>query len=237
MAEPVSAEDRRFLLVDGDPALAEALAEQLRRSGGFSVEIASPDAVIAGIDDDSYALAIVAAPAVEPDAAALIGALRAGGHDGPLLLLAASDEKLPGADAVLARPFRLAGLLQLIETLLSAAPSDFRLIGPYRFRPDEKLLVDADLTREIRLTEKEAAILEYLALAGDRTTTRELLLNEVWGYHSGVTTHTLETHVYRLRQKIETDPANAAILVSEPGGYRLAGGSTPGGIAMGQGKS
>jgi DNA-binding response OmpR family regulator len=225
MAEPVSAEDRRFLLVDGDPALAEALAEQLRRSGGFSVEIASPDAVIAGIDDDSYA------------PAALIGALRAGGHDGPLLLLAASDEKLPGADAVLARPFRLAGLLQLIETLLSAAPSDFRLIGPYRFRPDEKLLVDADLTREIRLTEKEAAILEYLALAGDRTTTRELLLNEVWGYHSGVTTHTLETHVYRLRQKIETDPANAAILVSEPGGYRLAGGSTPGGIAMGQGKS
>jgi DNA-binding response OmpR family regulator len=73
----------------------------------------------------------------------------------------------------------------------------------------------------VRLTEKETAILKYLYRAGEKTIGRAILLNEVWGYNSGVTTHTLETHVYRLRQKIERDPAKAEILITEPGGYRL----------------
>ena len=75
--------------------------------------------------------------------------------------------------------------------------------------------------KKVRLTEKETAILKYLFRAGDKVVSRDTLLNEVWGYNAGVTTHTLETHVYRLRQKIETDPSNAEILVTEPGGYRL----------------
>jgi DNA-binding response OmpR family regulator len=56
---------------------------------------------------------------------------------------------------------------------------------------------------------------------GDRPVSREVLLDEVWGYNAGVTTHTLETHIYRLRQKIEPEPTNAQLLVTEPGGYRL----------------
>src|SRR6185436_14404059 len=94
-------------------------------------------------------------------------------------------------------------------------------IGPYRFRPASKLLTDQEKNRRIRLTEKETAILKYLFRAGDKAIAREVLLNEVWGYNSGVTTHTLETHVYRLRQKIERNPAKAEILVTEQGGYRL----------------
>ena len=74
----------------------------------------------------------------------------------------------------------------------------------------------------MRLTEKETAILKYLYRAGDRIVTREVLLSEVWGYNSGVTTHTLETHIYRLRQKIERDPSQAELLVTESGGYKLA---------------
>ena len=76
--------------------------------------------------------------------------------------------------------------------------------------------------KKIRLTEKETNILKYLYRAGEKPVSREELLAEVWGYNAGVTTHTLETHVYRLRQKIETDPANAKLLLTEAGGYRLA---------------
>ncbi len=93
-------------------------------------------------------------------------------------------------------------------------------IGPYEFRPSAKMLTDAKL-RKIRLTEKETNILKYLYRAGGKPVSREELLTEVWGYNAGVTTHTLETHVYRLRQKIEPDPAVAQILLTEAGGYRL----------------
>ena len=94
-------------------------------------------------------------------------------------------------------------------------------IGPYSFRPSAKLLIDEARNKKVRLTEKETAILKYLYRTGGRMVKRETLLNEVWGYNAGVTTHTLETHVYRLRQKVEIDPSNAQILVTDPGGYRL----------------
>ena len=73
----------------------------------------------------------------------------------------------------------------------------------------------------MRLTEKETDILRYLYRAGQRPVSREKLLKEVWGYNAGVTTHTLETHIYRLRQKVDPDPLSPAILVTEAGGYKL----------------
>ena len=75
--------------------------------------------------------------------------------------------------------------------------------------------------KRLRLTEKEAAILKFLYRAGGKPVPRQILLNEVWGYNSAVTTHTLETHIYRLRQKIEPDPTNSRLLLTEGGGYRL----------------
>jgi DNA-binding response OmpR family regulator len=93
-------------------------------------------------------------------------------------------------------------------------------IGHYSFRPGLKHLVNGKGTK-LRLTEKETAILRYLYRAGDQVVGRETLLKEVWGYNATVTTHTLETHIYRLRQKIEVDPANAQLLITEAGGYRL----------------
>jgi DNA-binding response OmpR family regulator len=83
------------------------------------------------------------------------------------------------------------------------------------------MLVNNETARKIRLTDKETAILKYLYRCGDRVVGRDTLLDEVWGYNAGVTTHTLETHVYRLRQKIEANPSDARILVTEQGGYRL----------------
>ena len=93
-------------------------------------------------------------------------------------------------------------------------------IGPYTFRPSSKLLMNPK-GGKVRLTEKETAILRFLYRAGKHVVGRDVLLREVWGYNSNVTTHTLETHIYRLRQKIEDDPAHATILVTDAVGYRL----------------
>ena len=83
-----------------------------------------------------------------------------------------------------------------------------------------KMLID-EAEKKIRLTEKETNILKFLYRANDSVVARDTLLHEVWGYNAGVTTHTLETHIYRLRQKIEPNPSEARLLVTESGGYRL----------------
>ena len=88
------------------------------------------------------------------------------------------------------------------------------------FQPAAKMLEATD-GNKVRLTDKETSILKYLYRSGAKSVSREELLTEVWGYNAGVTTHTLETHIYRLRQKIEPDPGNARLLMTDPGGYRL----------------
>lgn len=129
-----------------------------------------------------------------------------------------------GADDYVTKPFRLNVLLARLRAhLRQSERSDDAVftIGPYTFRPSAKLLTDQSGRKKVRLTEKETAILKYLYRAGDRAIGRDTLLDEVWGYNAAVTTHTLETHVYRLRQKIERDPTRAEILVTDTGGYRL----------------
>ncbi|MGB3809591.1 MAG: response regulator transcription factor, partial [Parvibaculum sp.] len=128
-----------------------------------------------------------------------------------------------GANDYVTKPFRFGVLLARIRAQLRSheqSEDAVFAIGPYTFRPGAKILVDAQ-EKKVRLTEKETNILKFLFRAGPKVVNREVLLAEVWGYNSGVTTHTLETHIYRLRQKIEKDPSNAEILVTEAGGYRL----------------
>mgnify|MGYP006269564299 FL=1 len=128
-----------------------------------------------------------------------------------------------GANDYVCKPFRFAVLLARIRAHLrqhEASDDAVFQIGDYTFRPSSKLLVN-DKGGKLRLTEKETAILRFLYRAGQQVVSRETLLREVWGYNAHVTTHTLETHIYRLRQKIERDPANARLLVTEPGGYKL----------------
>jgi len=148
----------------------------------------------------------------------------------PILVLsvrASETEKIQALDAgandYVTKPFRFAVLLARVRAhLRSHEQSEDAIftVGPYTFKPAAKLLLTAG-NKKIRLTEKETNILKYLYRASDAVVPRDELLHEVWGYNAGVTTHTLETHIYRLRQKIEPDPSNARILVTEPGGYRL----------------
>ncbi len=128
-----------------------------------------------------------------------------------------------GANDYVAKPFKFAVLLARVRAQLRQHEQSEEAvfsIGPYTFRPSAKLLVDGK-GGKIRLTEKETSILKFLYRAGDKVITRDVLLHEVWGYNAGITTHTLETHIYRLRQKIEKDPANAQLLITEGGGYKL----------------
>jgi DNA-binding response OmpR family regulator len=165
------------------------------------------------------------------DGRELCRAMRRAAVSAPILMLTAADSEADtvfgldaGANDYVTKPFRLNELLARLRAHLRQSEHSDEAsfaIGPYLFQPGAKLLTDPSRRKKVRLTEKETAILKYLYHAGDRPIGRETLLGEVWGYNAGVTTHTLETHVYRLRQKIEQDPARAEILVTEPGGYRL----------------
>jgi DNA-binding response OmpR family regulator len=156
--------------------------------------------------------------------------LRKNGFKAPIIMLTGHDTDSDtilglesGANDYVTKPFKLGVLLARIRAQLrqhEQSEDAVFTIGPYTFKPAAKLLVDAN-GGKVRLTEKETSILKYLYRAGERVVTREILLHEVWGYNAGVTTHTLETHIYRLRQKIEKDPSQAEILITETGGYKL----------------
>jgi DNA-binding response OmpR family regulator len=156
--------------------------------------------------------------------------LRKSGFKSPIIMLTGHDADSDtilgleaGANDYVTKPFRFAVLLARIRAQLrqhDASEDAVFAVGPYSFKPSQKLLINAKGSK-IRLTEKETAILRFLYRAAQQPVARDVLLSEVWGYNSGVTTHTLETHIYRLRQKIEKDPGNAQLLVTEGGGYKL----------------
>ena len=157
--------------------------------------------------------------------------LRGLGHTMPVIMLTGWDTEDDivrglgcGASDYIAKPFRSSELLARIRAQLRMFENSEDAvfdIGPYTFRPAAKQLVEPTKKARIRLTDKETAILKFLYRAGPRPVDRKVLLTEVWGYNAAVSTHTLETHVYRLRQKIEADPGTPTLLVTEHSGYRL----------------
>jgi DNA-binding response OmpR family regulator len=223
---------RTILIVDDDVALRRSLAEQLQLHEEFATGEAGTAAEAMDHVKLRHCDAILLDVGLpDMDGRDLCRLMRRNGVRTPILMLTAADGEADtilglesGANDYIAKPFRLNVLLARLRAQLrqhEQSEDAVFTIGPYTFRPSAKILTDAALRKKVRLTEKETAILKYLYRAGARIIGRDVLLNEVWGYNSGVTTHTLETHVYRLRQKIERDPAKAQILVTEPGGYRL----------------
>jgi DNA-binding response OmpR family regulator len=227
------ANSKRLLLVDDDQALREMLAGQLARHGEFVIETThSAEHALQCVQQNYYDLIILDIGLEDMDGRELCRLMRRGGVKAPILMLTGADGDAAtilglnsGANDYVTKPFRLGVLLARIRAhIRQHERSDDAVftIGPYSFQPSAKLLVDERTRRKIRLTDKETAILKYLYRAGNRVVSRSVLLDEVWGYNSGVTTHTLETHVYRLRQKIEPDRAHAKLLITEAGGYRLS---------------
>ncbi|WP_454288959.1 response regulator transcription factor [Rhizobium arsenicireducens] len=222
---------RTILLVDDDNDLRETLVEQLSLYEEFT--LAEADTAAKGIQaarSGQVDLLIMDVGLPDMDGREAVKLLRKGGFKAPVIMLTGHDTDSDtilgleaGANDYVTKPFRFAVLLARIRAQLrqheQSEDATFG-VGPYLFKPSQKLLTTED-GKKVRLTEKEAAIIRYLYRAGQKVVTRDVLLEEVWGYNSGVTTHTLETHVYRLRQKIERDPSNAEILVTENGGYKI----------------
>ena len=223
---------RRILIVDDDGALRQSLVEQLELNEEFvCIECGTAAQVLEMVASSRFDTIVLDVGLPDMDGRELCRLLRRSGVQVPIVMLTGADSEPDtvhgleaGADDYVTKPFRLSVLLARLRAHLRQSDhSDAAvfMIGPYTFRPGAKLLTDQSGRKKVRLTEKETAILKYLYRAGERAIGRETLLGEVWGYNAGVTTHTLETHVYRLRQKIERDPTRAEILVTEPGGYRL----------------
>ena len=227
------ASGKALLLIDDDDMLRRSLVEQLSAQDDFESVVEAADGAN-GIDlakGQVFDIILLDVALPDMDGRDVCRTMRDAGVRSPIIMLMVADSEddtVTGLDAgandYVTKPFRMAVLLARVRAHLrqhTQSGDAIFSIGPYKFQPAAKMLVNEEADKKIRLTEKETAILKYLFRVGNKTVPREMLLDEVWGYNAGVTTHTLETHVYRLRQKIEPDPSNAQILMTEPGGYRL----------------
>ena len=223
---------KRILLVDDDAALRASLAEQLELHDEFATGQAGSGAAALEIaKGEHFDLVLLDIGLPDLDGREVCRMMRGAGLRVPIIMLTGADTDSDtvlgldaGANDYITKPFKLSVLTARMRAQLrqhDQSEDAVFSIGPYSFKPGAKLLLHGETERKVRLTEKETSILKYLYRAGNSVVHRDVLLREVWGYNAGVTTHTLETHVYRLRQKIEADPANALLLLTEPGGYRL----------------
>jgi DNA-binding response OmpR family regulator len=223
---------KRILIVDDDPTLLEMLSEQLQLHEEFLTSgAATAGEALEQAKEDYFDVILLNVGLPDMDGREVCRLMRRNGVTSPIIMLIGAD---PDADTILGldagandyitKPFRLGVLLARLRAHIRQhvrCDDAVFTIGPYTFQPSNKLLVNNEDDKKVRLTDKETAILKNLYRAGEKDVSRDVLLDEVWGYNASVTTHTLETHVYRLRQKIEADPPNARILITEPGGYRL----------------
>lgn len=225
---------RAILYVEDDTALRATLAEHLMQDGEFITQEAGTAAdaeALLSAGQPRYDAILLDVGLPDGDGRDFCARLRRSGHRLPVIMLTGADAEQDvirgldaGANDYIAKPFRpeivLARLRAQLRAFDSSDDAVFR-IGSFNFRPSARLLVDPTRNRKIRLTDKETSILKFLYRAGPKAVSRRVLLDEVWGYSAQVNTHTLETHVYRLRQKIEVNPAEPQLLVMRPGGYAL----------------
>jgi len=228
---------RQILIVEDDAALRATLTEQILSGGEFSADAAASaaeaEAKLAS-PGARYDAILLDVELPDADGREFCAKLRRTGQRMPVIMVTGADAEQDvirgldaGANDYLAKPYRLPELLARVRAQLRvydiSEDASF-LIGPYIFRPSIRLLQETARNRKVRLTDKESAILKFLYRAGGKSVPRPVLLNEVWNYSSSVSTHTLETHVYRLRQKLEIDPAQPRLLLTAQGGYRLDAG-------------
>jgi len=219
----------KILLVNSDRDLSDALIYQLSLNDKYQIIESNEDNVFIQVNNNSFNIVIINSQPSKLNGHNLTKKLRTSGFKNPIIMLITQsdasnvDNKLTiEVNEYIIKPFKYPALLKSIELQLrqfGKSEDTQHNIGSYVFKPNSKVLESKN--KSVRLTEKENDILKFLYQNLETIVSREILLHEVWGYNSKVTTHTLETHIYRLRQKIEIDPANACFLITETGGYRL----------------
>ena len=222
---------KKILLIESDPDLRDVLCEQLRCTDQF--EVFSSENFTETLEKlriQSYDIILLDLHPLNKDSLEACRLTYTQDVKCPILLLTERDKisnTVFGQDAsasdYIIKPFKFPNLLARMNIQLrkyeKSYDSTFNF-GPYTFHPAMKILKTHD-NNEINLTEKETDILKFLYHTVEDVVPRDILLHEVWGYNNSVTTHTLETHIYRLRQKIERNPSVAKLLITESGGYRL----------------
>ena len=225
---------RPILIIEDDATLRATLAEQIAMDGSFvavAAETASEAAAKLAETDVRYDVILLDVGLPDADGRDFCAKLRHDGNTTPIIMLTGADAEADvvrgldaGANDYVAKPFRLPELLARVRAQLRTfdnSEAAVFTIGRYLFRPAAKLLLDPGKNRKVLLTDKECRILKYLLRANGAAVDRTTLLADVWGFNSGVTTHTLETHIYRLRQKMEADPSSPRLLLTDRGAYRL----------------
>jgi DNA-binding response OmpR family regulator len=224
---------RPILIVEDDRAQQEILIEGLSTDSEFEVHVAesfSHANALLGAEDARFDAVVLGLERPGDVAQRYCAKMRRLGHKMPIIIVAGSGDEVDivrgldaGANDYLTKPLRLNELLARLRAQLRSFDNSVAAvftIGQYTFRPSAKLLQDRAGNRRFRLTDKETAILKLLYRAGEQSVTRPMLLEKVWGYSPAAETHTLETHIYRLRQKL-ANPVDGPLLITEAGGYRL----------------
>jgi DNA-binding response OmpR family regulator len=225
---------RPILIIEDDATLRTTLAEQIALEGSFTAvgaESAAEATAKLSESDFRYDAILLDVGLSDAHSRDFCAKLRRDGNTTPIIILAGAHTEQDvvrcldaGANDYVAKPFRLPELLARVRAQLRTfdnSEAAVFTIGPYQFRPSTKLLLDPGKNRKVRLTDKECRILKYLLRANGAAVDRAMLLTDVLGFNSGVTTHTLVTHIYRLRQKLEADPSRPRLLLTDRGAYRL----------------
>jgi DNA-binding response OmpR family regulator len=239
MSSDISARQRRLLIVGAVNHAERALADCIEGQKRFKVErLVTIASCIARLDTAGPAVDVVLMSHVVCGESGVDACLhlRNLGIILPIMMMtgqegleSAESEAITiraldaGANDVIHAPFRPAEVLARIRAHLRAFETGddaVLMVGPLHFRPARRQLENMQTGAQIHLTEKEVALLKVLHRA-DGTVSRAELLAEVWGHSSASTTHTLETHIYRVRRKIERAMGSSKLLIRETGGYRL----------------
>jgi DNA-binding response OmpR family regulator len=220
------------LLVEDDDEIRNALTNQLALQEEFeTTEAVDGATALEAVNERHFNIVLLDIGLPDMDERDVCRLIRRKGIHVPVIMLTGMESDADmilgldsGANDYITKPFKMGVLLARIRAHLrqhEASEDASFALAHYTFTPASRLLKDKETGKEIVLSDKESAILKFLYRAGDTPVDCDKLYSEVWSHAVSLSTHTLQTHVYRLRQKIERNPAHPEILLSEAGGYRV----------------